>query len=91
VRVKVAWVGGAREALVTVELPPSASVDDAVARAALGVEAAVQSGELVCAIYGRRVERDAALRDGDRVEITRPLVCDPKTARRRRASRKPSP
>ena len=89
-RVQVAWVGGGRAALVTVELPAGASVDDAVAGAALGLEAAVQSGELVCAIYGRRVERDTELRDGDRVEITRPLACDPKTARRRRASRKAS-
>jgi putative ubiquitin-RnfH superfamily antitoxin RatB of RatAB toxin-antitoxin module len=91
VRVQVAWVGDGRTAIVTVDLPDAASVDDAVATAALGLEARVQSGELVCAIYGRRVERDAALRDGDRVEITRPLTIDPKSARRRRASRKPPP
>ena len=37
-------------------------------------------------LYGRIVARDATLRDGDRVEIYRPLKRDPKQARRRRAS-----
>ena len=35
-------------------------------------------------IHGRVVKGDAALCDGDRVEIYRPLVADPKQARRRR-------
>jgi putative ubiquitin-RnfH superfamily antitoxin RatB of RatAB toxin-antitoxin module len=36
-------------------------------------------------IYGRRVELDSRLADGDRVEVYRPLRVDPKEARRRRA------
>jgi uncharacterized protein len=32
------------------------------------------------------VERSRALKDGDRVEIYRPLLIDPKTARRLRAA-----
>ena len=38
------------------------------------------------AIFGQRVDGSTPLRDGDRVEITRPLVCDPKVARRARAA-----
>ena len=38
-------------------------------------------------IYGRVVTHDAVLQADDRVEIYRPLVADPKQARRRRASR----
>jgi len=87
VRVQVAWVDASRQALVSLDLPEGASVDDAVAHAGLGLERDVQSGELVCAIFGRRVERSARLVEGDRVEITRPLVLDPETARRRRAAR----
>jgi putative ubiquitin-RnfH superfamily antitoxin RatB of RatAB toxin-antitoxin module len=37
------------------------------------------------AIFGQRARADTPLRDGDRVELTRPLVADPKDARRRRA------
>ena len=36
-------------------------------------------------IFSRRVGADERLQDGDRVEIYRPLVIDPKDARRRRA------
>lgn len=87
-RVEVAWVGDGNEALVALDLAEGASVDDAVALALPGLAKNVRSGKLVCAIFGRRVERDTVLRDGDRVEVTRPLVVDPKTARRRRAAGK---
>lgn len=36
-------------------------------------------------IYGRRAALDDVLREGDRIDILRPLVADPKTTRRRRA------
>lgn len=36
-------------------------------------------------IFGRRIQPDAVLRDGDRVEIYRALRIDPKEARRLRA------
>jgi hypothetical protein len=38
-------------------------------------------------IHGREVSRETVLREGDRVEIYRPLVADAKQARRRRAAR----
>lgn len=34
-------------------------------------------------IFGRLVKPDAALRAGDRVEIYRPITCDPQTVPRR--------
>jgi putative ubiquitin-RnfH superfamily antitoxin RatB of RatAB toxin-antitoxin module len=37
------------------------------------------------AIFGRAVTLQTLLRDRDRVEILRPLIVDPKEARRRRA------
>lgn len=36
-------------------------------------------------IWGRVVQRTQVLRDGDRVEVYRPLRADPKQARRRKA------
>jgi putative ubiquitin-RnfH superfamily antitoxin RatB of RatAB toxin-antitoxin module len=39
-------------------------------------------------IYGKRVRADAQLADGDRVEIYRPLLLDPKERRRRRAAKR---
>jgi putative ubiquitin-RnfH superfamily antitoxin RatB of RatAB toxin-antitoxin module len=40
-------------------------------------------------VFGKVVPLDAPLRDGDRVEIYRPLLADPKQARRERAQRSP--
>lgn len=36
-------------------------------------------------VFGKLVALDTPLREGDRVEIYRPLIADPKTARRERA------
>ena len=36
-------------------------------------------------IYGKLTKADAVLRDRDRIEIYRPLIADPKEARRKRA------
>ena len=38
-------------------------------------------------IFGMHITPEAILRDGDRVEIYRPLIADPKENRRRRAAR----
>ncbi|MDO5685795.1 MAG: RnfH family protein [Neisseria sp.] len=39
-------------------------------------------------IFGKRAAPDTVLQEGDRVEIYRPLLIDPKSARRRRARKK---
>jgi len=36
-------------------------------------------------VFGKRTRLDAAVRDGDRIEIYRPLTADPKEVRRARA------
>lgn len=41
----------------------------------------------VCGIWGRVVAPEQLLRDGDRLEVYRPLTVDPKVARRERFAR----
>jgi putative ubiquitin-RnfH superfamily antitoxin RatB of RatAB toxin-antitoxin module len=88
--VAVAWSarpGEARE--VAVELPAGARVLDAIrASGAMQGEAAIDISTQAIGIWGRTVALEAALAEGDRVEIYRPLVMDPKEARRRRAGRR---
>lgn len=67
---------------VTLDLPTGSTAADAVAAA--GLPPAEKIG-----IYGRAVESDTRLSDGDRVEVYRVLAVDPKEARRRRARKKP--
>jgi putative ubiquitin-RnfH superfamily antitoxin RatB of RatAB toxin-antitoxin module len=83
-RVTVSWSPAPRQVLEwLVELPEGATVRDAVlasgwSQACPGTE----PGDL--GIWGRRCAPDVAVRDGDRVEVYRPLRVDPKRARRER-------
>ena len=67
-------------------LPAGATVADALAAAGL---ATALPGVVVdparLAVFGRTATLDTRLHDGDRVEILRPLLADPKQARRQRA------
>lgn len=74
-----AWPG--RFEQVDVTLPEGACVGDALAAA--GME--VGGSEVACAIFGVLAVPAAALADGDRIELLRPLLVDPKETRRRRA------
>jgi putative ubiquitin-RnfH superfamily antitoxin RatB of RatAB toxin-antitoxin module len=56
-----------------------------------GLAAGVDPDTAAFGIFGRKKPADTVLREGDRVEIYRPLVADPKDARRRRAVRKGQP
>jgi uncharacterized protein len=47
----------------------------------------ITSRPLHCAIFGRPVEGSRVLGEGDRVEILRPLLIDPKETRRQTAAR----
>ncbi|MEY4652780.1 MAG: hypothetical protein RI884_1361 [Pseudomonadota bacterium] len=86
-RVTVAYSPGPRQVLQwEVTLEPGATVRDALARcglfeafAALGAQTS-----LPLAVWGRAVQPTQALRDQDRVEVLRPLLVDPKVARRER-------
>lgn len=78
VEVIVAWPR--RHAQCTLALPAGATVADAVAASGLG-----EGDPVGLAIFGERVTPAQVLADGDRVELLRGLVIDPKEARRRRA------
>jgi hypothetical protein len=43
---------------------------------------ALAAAPLVLGVFGRSVAHDRTLRDGDRVEVYRPLTADPKEVRR---------
>ena len=79
-RVEVVRAWPRRHEAVAVELPEDACVADALA--ASGFELGGISGY---AVFGERVLPEAMLHEGDRLELLRPLLADPKDARRRRA------
>ncbi len=73
-----------RHAQLTLTLPEGATVADALAEAGWA-DPGWQATEWVgVAIHGEKVDGTQPLRDGDRLELLRPLLIDPKEARRRR-------
>lgn len=90
IQVEVAYALPHKQKIVAVEVPEGTTLLDAVRQS--GIEA--EFPELVLAdakfgIFGKAV-RDAegeVLRAGDRVEIYRPLIIDPKQARANRAAK----
>jgi putative ubiquitin-RnfH superfamily antitoxin RatB of RatAB toxin-antitoxin module len=89
--VTVAWASPAAQELVTVILPEGTTVADAFAASKLsdGYGSIVAIDRI--GINGRLARIDSVLTDGDRVEIYRPLIADPKEIRRARARSKPVP
>ena len=81
-RIQVAIALPARQEVVELDLPEGSTVADALSAAR--VEAAVVG------IWSRPCAPQTTLRDGDRVEIYRPLQADPREMRRARARLKPS-
>jgi putative ubiquitin-RnfH superfamily antitoxin RatB of RatAB toxin-antitoxin module len=83
-RVGVAYANPRRQAWLNVELPDGASVKDAIERSGvLRQFPEINLEQQKVGIFGKVVTLDAPVEDGDRVEIYRPIICDPKTVRRR--------
>jgi putative ubiquitin-RnfH superfamily antitoxin RatB of RatAB toxin-antitoxin module len=83
-----AALGPGRVDLTTLRLPAGSSVADALRASGLAERiGAAAIDALTPGIRGRVCDLHAVLRDGDRVELTRPLAVDPKEARRLRYRR----
>ena len=83
-QIGVAYSENAQQVWMTIEVPEDATVADAIA--ASGILARFPQIDLdvqKTGIFGRIVKLDAALRAGDRVEIYRPITCDPQSVPRR--------
>jgi putative ubiquitin-RnfH superfamily antitoxin RatB of RatAB toxin-antitoxin module len=86
IRVEVVFAKPEHQALVSLELATGSTVADAIERSGLaGRFGTFEADETRVGIFSRKVALDQVLRDGDRVEIYRPLLADPKQARRHRA------
>ena len=85
-RVEVVFALPERQVLKTVQMPEGASVAEAIAESGVARQFPdVDFAPLQAGIWGKLVERDHVLTDGDRVEIYRPLEMDPREARRLKA------
>jgi putative ubiquitin-RnfH superfamily antitoxin RatB of RatAB toxin-antitoxin module len=86
-RVEVVYALPAEQAMVVLEVEEGTSVLEAIERSGLRTRyprMEIAPGRV--GIHGKPVSLDTPLREGDRVEIYRPLLADPKLARRKKAA-----
>lgn len=87
IRVEVAYARRDEQAILPLEAKPGITAREAIERS--GILDRFQEIDLrvnKIGIFGRLVAPDQVLEPGDRVEIYRPLVADPKEARKKRAA-----
>lgn len=85
--VEVAYARPDAQVILAVRLPAGACLEDAIRRSGLlerfpEIDLAVNK----VGVFGKAARLDAVLEPGDRVEVYRPLLADPKEARKQRAA-----
>lgn len=87
IQVEVAYARPDEQVLLPVRVARGATVRQAIeASGILKRFPEIDLARNKVGIFGRLTSLEQVLRDGDRVEIYRPLVADPKEVRRRRAA-----
>ena len=81
----VCYADSDRQLWLRMDVPEDSSVEEAILRSGIlqrfpEIDLATQK----VGIFGKLVKLDATVKEGDRIEIYRPIIADPKTVRRRR-------
>lgn len=88
ITVEVVYATPAKQVLIELEVPPGCTVREAIERSEIQrTFPGLEIDPAAVGIFSRKVPMEQELRDGDRVEIYRPLQADPKETRRRRAKK----
>lgn len=88
ITVEVAYALPEKQYLQRVKLDEGATVEEAIrASGLLELRSDIDLSQNKVGIYSRPVKLADVVNDGDRVEIYRPLIADPKELRRQRAEK----
>ncbi|POP41726.1 RnfH family protein [Superficieibacter electus] len=88
IAVEVAYGFPEKQYLLKVMLEEGATVEEAIrASGLLALRTEIDLSQNKVGIYSRPVKLQDAVQDGDRVEVYRPLIADPKELRRQRAEK----
>jgi uncharacterized protein len=89
IEIEVAYAKPEEQVIVTINVPQGTTVGQAVILSGLLERfPEISQSELKTGIFGVSCKPEQIVREGDRVEIYRPLIHDPKEARRQRALKK---
>lgn len=83
-QVGVAYSEPTQQIWMNIEVPDGTTVREAIERSGiLKMFPQIDLGAQKVGVFGKVVKPDAAVRAGDRIEIYRPITCDPQTVPRR--------
>ena len=83
-KIGIAYALPQRQVWFDVNLPDGATIKDAVERSGILKQfPEIDLEKQKIGGFGKVSKLDAVLNDGDRVEIYRPIICDPKTVPRK--------
>jgi putative ubiquitin-RnfH superfamily antitoxin RatB of RatAB toxin-antitoxin module len=87
INVQVCYASDAVQFLRALQVPLGTTLEQAIAASGvLDDVPGIDLATMQVGIYAKKKTLDTVLREHDRVEIYRPLIADPKNARRRRKS-----
>lgn len=86
IQVEVAYATPEQQKIILVRVPAGSTVHDCIVRSNITeFFADIDLDQQKVGIWSKACKLDTTPRDGDRIEIYRPLTADPKEVRRRRA------
>lgn len=86
--IEVAYATSEQQIIIALKIPEDAAVDYAInASGLLNRFPEIDETDIKAGIFGNVCKLDRLLKQGDRIEIYRPLIHDPKEARRQRAAK----
>lgn len=86
IKISVAYVGVSEQVVKPLEVPEGTSVRDAIERSGvLELCPEIDLAKFKTGVWNKAAKLDQPLQSGDRVEVYRPLIADPKAARKQRA------
>jgi len=90
--IEVTYATPEKQALIRIQVPSGCTVAAAIELSGIRKQFPdMEINPLALGVFSRKVTPDHVLRDGDRVEIYRPLIADPKEMRKQRALRDSKP
>lgn len=89
IRVQVSYATSSSEYLRDVEVAAGTTIEQAIRQSGVLEDVAgIDLHAQPVGLYGKKRPLDTVLRERDRIEIYRPLLADPKEARRKRAKQR---
>lgn len=83
-KIRVVYASPTRQAWLSVEVPDDTTVKDAIERSGILQQfPEIDLEQHKVGIFSKLTKLDTTLADGDRIEIYRPITCDPKMVKRK--------